>query len=63
MNELTSQALLWAAYIAIVLAIAGPVMVRLINNLSSIYKKRQRMKATPGPLLGVIYPETRKKKK
>ena len=63
MNELTSQIFLWLAYIAIVLAIAGPVVVKLTSNLFRIYRKRQQIKSTPGPLLGVVYPETRKKRK
>jgi hypothetical protein len=63
MNELTSQILLWAAYIAIVGVLAAPVVVRLVSNLKAIYKIRKHKKTLPGPLLGVVYPETRKRKK
>jgi hypothetical protein len=63
MNEITSQALLWVVYIVIVLAIAGPVVLRLTRNLFKIHRKQQHMRATPGPLLGVVYPKTRKKRK
>jgi hypothetical protein len=63
MNELANQVLLWTTYFAIVAVIAGPVLARLIRNLIQIHKQRKHMKSIPGPLLGVVYPETKKRKK
>jgi hypothetical protein len=48
----------WVAYLLIVAVIGGPVAFRLYNNLTAA---RRRRKATPGPLLGVVYPENKKK--
>ena len=62
MTELTNQIFLWIAYLTIVGLIAGPVLVRLTKNLIAIRKQRQHAKSIPGPLLGVVYPETKKKK-
>jgi len=53
----------WLGYGAIVGIIAGPVLVRLIRNIAVGVKLRRRRKATPGPLLGVVYPEMTKKDK
>jgi hypothetical protein len=53
----------WLGYSAIVLIIAGPVLVRLVRNIAVGLKLRRRRKATPGPLLGVVYPQTTKKDK
>lgn len=48
-------------FIAIVAAIAGPVVFRTSRNLLARYRIRQHMKTIPGPLLGVIYPDLVKK--
>jgi len=53
----------WIVYSAIVLVIAGPVLVRLVRNIAVGLKLRRRRKATPGPLLGVVYPQHNKKGK
>ncbi len=53
----------WLGYGAIVGIIAGPVFVRLVRNIAVGVKLRRRRKATPGPLLGVVYPEMTKKDK
>lgn len=48
-------------WILIVLMIALPTIIRLVKNLYRAYRIRQHKKRIPGPLLGVIYPDTRKK--
>jgi hypothetical protein len=50
----------WIVYSAIVLIIAGPVLVRLVRNVALGLKLRRRRKATHGPLLGVVYPQKTK---
>lgn len=50
----------WLVYGAIVLVIAGPVLIRLVRNITLGLKLRRRRKATPGPLLGVVYPQKTK---
>lgn len=51
------------AYLAIVIVIGLPVIVRLVGNLLRSRKIRKQLSNVPGPLLGVVYPELTKRKK
>lgn len=39
----------------------GPSVYRLVKRLYRHWRIRRHMKTIPGPLLGVIYPEMKKK--
>lgn len=56
MNTLTNP-IAGVVYLVIVGLIAGPTIYRLVGNLSRRAKLRKQIANTPGPLLGVIYPE------
>jgi hypothetical protein len=55
--NITNSTYAGVVYLVIVALIAGPVIYRLVGNLLRHYRIRQHIKSTPGPLLGVIYPE------
>lgn len=44
----------WILLIAI---LAAPPVTRLVKTLYKAWRIRQRIKSTPGPLLGVVYPD------
>lgn len=56
MNTLTTP-IAGVVYLVIVALIAGPTLYRLVGNLSRLRKNRKAISHTPGPLLGVIYPD------
>jgi hypothetical protein len=56
MNTLTTPIAV-VVYLVIVALISGPVIYRLVGNLLRIRKIRKNIANTPGPLLGVIYPD------
>lgn len=49
------------AWVILLVAILGPLAIALIIKGYRAYRIRQHKKTIPGPLLGVIYPETKKK--
>ena len=50
------------SWIVAVTALVGPTIYRLIKRAYRLYLIRQHKKALPGPLLGVVYPNTKDKK-
>lgn len=56
MNTLTTP-IAGVVYLVIVGLIAGPTLYRLVGNLLRNYRIRKHIRNTPGPLLGVIYPD------
>jgi len=55
--NITNSTYAWVVYLVIVALISGPVIYRLVGNLLRIRKHRKQIANTPGPLLGVIYPD------
>jgi hypothetical protein len=51
------------AWIVVALALLGPTVYRLIRRTYRHYRIRQHKKNLPGPLLGVVYPQTKTKDK
>lgn len=41
----------------VVVIIVAPSLIKLVSNLYKGWRIRQVIKNTPGPLLGVIYPD------
>ncbi len=57
MTNINNSPYAWVVYLVIVGLISGPTIYRLVGNLLRRYRIRQHIKSTPGPLLGVIYPD------
>jgi hypothetical protein len=51
----------WLSWTVILTGILGPLAIAFIIKGYRAFRIRQHKKTIPGPLLGVIYPETKKK--